>query len=82
MSFYGCQIGLFEDDELLKVYQYEGEKKEVIKFINKKTNDLIVENYFLPEREIKYKIYTSKTPEKWSTIDELVEGGNVKLAKD
>lgn len=82
MKWFGCKIAVFKDDEILYCYQHEGDKREIINFLNKKTNELIVKNYFFPERKIMYKIYTSQIPEKWSTIEELVEGGKVKLAKD
>lgn len=82
MKWFGCQIAVFENNKILYCYQQEGDKREIINFLNKKTNELMVKNYFFSERKIVYKIYTSKIPEKWSTIEELVEGGKVKLAKD
>ena len=78
----GCQIGLFENNDLLYCFQYESDKREVIKFINKTTEELTIKNYFNPERKIMYKLYTSTIPEKWSTLEELIEGGQIILAKN
>lgn len=75
------QVGVFEDNKMLYCFQYQNDKKEVIKWINNIIKEFSVKQYFNPERYLMYKILPFS--EKWYTLKELTESGVIKLnAKD
>ena len=72
------EIGVFEKGKLVNIFQFEGTKSQVIKWLNETIKLLTTRFYLCDDRCLMYKIYSLGNH--WYTLEELVEKGVIVLA--